>query len=328
MEYRQFGNTGVRVSEVGLGCWQLGGFCWGDVDEAGANAILQVSVDSGVNFFDTSDVYGNGRSESLIGAFLKTCPEEVFVATKVGRFPEPGWPDNFRGETIVKHTEASLNRLGVEALDLTQVHCIPAEAMREGEVFEALRALKTAGKIKQFGASVESMDEALMCLEQDGLASLQVIFNVYRQKPIEALFEKAMAKGIAVIARVPLASGLLTGKLTLDTVFPDNDHRKFNKDGECFNVGETFAGLPYMKGVELSEKMKTMMPDGVSMAQMALRWILDHDAVSVVIPGASSPAQAAGNAAVSGLAPLPEETHARLATFYAEEVKDHIRGPY
>ncbi len=328
MRYRQFGSTGVQVSEVGLGCWQLGGFCWGDVDEAKANAIMQVSVDDGVSFFDTSDVYGNGRSETLIGGFLKTCSDEVFVATKVGRFPEPGWPDNFQRAAMVAHTEASLRRLGVEALDLTQIHCIPTEVMRQGEVFETLRELKAAGKIKQFGASVESMDEALMCLEQDGLTSLQVIFNVFRQKPIEVLFEKAMAKGVAIIARVPLASGLLTGKLTRDTVFPDNDHRKFNKDGECFNVGETFAGLPYAKGVELSDKMKAMVPEGMSMVQMALRWILDHDAVSVVIPGASSAAQAGGNAAVSDLAPLSRETHARLAAFYEAEVREHIRGPY
>ncbi|MDP6524882.1 MAG: aldo/keto reductase [Kiritimatiellia bacterium] len=328
MKQRAFGATGTNVSEVGLGCWQLGGLCWGDVDDAKAFEIMQAAVDNGVNFLDTSDVYGSGRSETLIGKFLKDCSEDVFVATKIGRFPEPGWPDNFERAVMVAHTDGSLKRLGVDALDLTQIHCIPTEVMEQGDVFDTLRKLKTDGKIKQFGASVESMDEALLCLEQDELTVLQVIFNIFRQKPIDTLFEKAKEKGVAIIARVPLASGLLTGKLSLDTAFAENDHRSFNKDGECFNVGETFAGLPYEKGVELSDRLKTLVPEGMSMVQMALRWILDHDAVSVVIPGASRPGQALGNAAISDLPPLSSELHEQLAELYRTEIAQHIRGPY
>ena len=328
MNTREFGKTGIEVSEVGLGCWQLGGLCWGDVDEAGASQILQTSIDHGVTFFDTADVYGEGRSEMLLGKFLKGRTEKTFVATKLGRFSPPGWPDNFTEGAFREHTEGSLKRLGLEALDLTQIHCIPTDVMAQGDCFEWLRKLKQEGKIKHFGASVESMDEALMCLEQDGLASLQIIFNIFRQKPIDALFDAAAAKGVALIIRLPMASGLLTGKLAVDTQFPENDHRTFNRNGECFNVGETFAGLPYEKGVELADQLKPMVPEGMTMPQMALRWILDHDAVSVVIPGASRAEHASANAAASDLSSLSEELHVKLADWYRDEVAAHIRGPY
>lgn len=326
MKKREFSRN-VQISELGLGCWQLGGLCWGDLDEEQAFDIMQASVDQGVSFFDTADVYGEGRSETLIGRFLKKHSHDIFVATKLGRFAQPGWPYNFSKQTMTRHTEASLSRLGVEALDLTQLHCIPTRVMQRGEVFDILRGLKAAGKIKAFGASVESMEEALICLEQDGLASLQVIFNIFRQKPIHSLFAKAQAKGVAIIARVPLASGLLTGKLSVDSDFAENDHRRFNRDGECFSVGETFAGLPFAKGVALAEQVSALVPDGLSMAHMALRWILDHDAVSVVIPGASRAEQAMANAATSELTPLAPELHAQLANLYKNEVAAHIRGP-
>ncbi len=328
MKSREFGPSGVAVSEVGLGCWQIGGLCWGDVTEDAALAILNTSADHGVTFFDTADVYGTGRSETLIGRFLKQRSEDVFVATKIGRFPVAEGETNDSEEMFRKHTEASLDRLGVEALDLTQLHCIPTEQMRRGDVFEWLRGLREAGKIKRFGASVEAMDEALLCLEQDGLASLQIIFNIFRQKPIDVLFEKARAKGVALIVRLPLASGLLSGKMTKDTEFPKNDHRTFNRDGQLFNVGETFAGLPFEKGVELADALKPLVPEGMTMAQLALRWILDHDAVSAVIPGASRVEQAMGNAQVSDLPPLPGELHAALRRYYEDQVVDHIRGPY
>lgn len=328
MKNRMLGKSQVMVSEVGLGCWQLGGLCWGDVDEKKAFDIMSTAVDNGVTFFDTADVYGTGRSEMLIGGFLKQYSEDIFVATKLGRFPEPGWPDNFSAKSMNTHTEASLKRLGVEALDLTQLHCIPTDVIAEGEVFETLRDLHKQGKIKNFGASVESMDEALMCLEQEGLASLQIIFNIFRQKPADVLFDKAKQKGIAIIARLPLASGLLAGKLTTDTEFPENDHRSFNEDGQCFNVGETFAGLGLEKGVELADTIKPMVPEPMTMAQMAIRWILDYDAVSVVIPGASSPSQAESNARVSETVPLDELLHEKLADFYRDYVLQYIRGPY
>jgi aryl-alcohol dehydrogenase-like predicted oxidoreductase len=209
-----------------------------------------------------------------------------------------------------------------------QLHCIPTSVMAAGKVFDHLREFKQAGLIKDFGASVESMDEALLCMAQDDLASLQVIFNIFRQKPITALFDAAKAKNTAIIARVPLASGLLSGKLSLDTQFPDNDHRKFNKDGELFNVGETFAGLPFAKGIEAAESIGELVPEGMSMAQMSLRWILDHDAVSVVIPGASRSEQVLSNCAVSDLAPLGADLHEELGHLYDTEVHEHIRGPY
>jgi aryl-alcohol dehydrogenase-like predicted oxidoreductase len=328
MKHREFGKSGAAVSEIGLGCWQLDGICWGDISEDTALQILHTSLDHGVTFFDTADIYGNGRSERLIGKFLKQRMEPVFVATKLGRFPVAEGETNYSEPMFRKHTEASLERLGVDVLDLTQLHCIPTEQMRRGDVFDWLRALRDAGKIKRFGASVESMDEALLCLEQEGLASLQIIFNVFRQKPIDVLFDKAQAKGVALIVRLPLASGLLSGRMTKNTVFPENDHRTFNRDGQLFNVGETFAGLPFEQGVELADALKPHVPDGMTMAQMALRWILDHDAVSVVIPGASRVQQAIDNARASDLPPLSPELHAKLRQFYQDQVAHQIRGPY
>jgi aryl-alcohol dehydrogenase-like predicted oxidoreductase len=327
MERREFGRTGEQVSAIGLGTWQLGGAEWGDLDEGRALETLRAAREAGVNFFDTADVYGLGRSEELIGKFLKETSGRVFVATKLGRFPEPGWPDNFSLDALRRHTEASLRRLGVEALDLTQLHCIPTDVLRDGEVFEWLRALKREGKIKHYGVSVETNEEALICLRQEDLASLQVIFNIFRQKPLE-FFDEARAKGVAIIVRLPLASGLLSGKFKRETSFAPTDHRTFNRDGAAFNVGETFAGLPFERGVELADALKPLVPEGMTFAQMALRWILDFDAVSVVIPGASSPAQARANGEAARLPPLGGELHARLREFYRAEVAAHIRGPY
>lgn len=328
MNRRVFGPTGRAVGEVGLGCWQLGGADWGDVSDEQAMETLQAAVDRGVDFFDTADVYGLGRSEELIGKFLQRTSADIFVATKLGRFPKPGWPSNFTREAVRAHTEASLKRLGRETLDLTQFHCIPTDVMAQGDVFEWLRELRTEGKIRHFGASVESMDEALLCLKQDGLASLQIIFNIFRQKPIHTLFDAAKAQNVALIVRVPLASGLLSGKMRKDTPFASTDHRSYNRDGQAFNVGETFAGLPYELGVELADRLKEDVPDGMTMAQFSLRWILDYDAVSVVIPGAKDPAQVAANASVSALPPLAPELHRKLSEFYAASVAEHIRGPY
>jgi aryl-alcohol dehydrogenase-like predicted oxidoreductase len=327
MKRRRFGRTGAEVSEIGLGTWQLGGADWGDVEERQALDTLAAAVEGGVSFFDTADVYGLGRSEELIGKFLKETSAHVFVATKLGRFPEPGWPENFSLGGMRAHTEASLRRLGVEAIDLTQLHCIPTEVLREGEVFDHLRVLRREGKIKDFGASVESNEEALICLRQEGLASLQIIFNIFRQKPVE-FFDEAKSKGVALVVRLPLASGLLSGKYTKQTQFPESDHRSFNRDGQAFNVGETFAGLPFERGVELTDSLKAMLPDGRSLAETALRWVLDFDAVTVVIPGARNPRQARANAAASDLAPLGRDLHARLREFYETQVAADIRGAY
>lgn len=276
MKSRSFGQEGTPVSEIGLGTWQLGGDCWGQVSESAAIDTLASAIDHGVTFIDTADVYGVGRSESLIGRFLKQRGGDgLFVATKVGRFPDPGWPKNFSFDVFRQHTENSLRRLGIEALDLTQLHSIPTHYYRQGDVFDWLGRLQQQGKIRQFGASVESIEEAYICMEHGGIASLQVIFNMFRQKPATALFDQAKAKGVALIIRLPLASGLLAGQMTEDTVFPVDDHRHFNREGQRFNVGETFAGMPFDQGVGLVDQVRPLVPVGMTMAQMALRWILD-----------------------------------------------------
>lgn len=327
MHFRHFGSDTVKVSEIGLGTWQLGGN-WGPVDDRTAEATLAAAVDAGVTFLDTADVYGDGRSEERIARFLKKRTERIFVATKLGRRGDPGWPQNFTREAVRRHTEDSLRRLGVDMLDLTQLHCIPTEELRRGAVFEHLRELQAEGKIRRFGASVESMEEAHLCLDQPGLASLQIIFNVLRQKPIDTLLGAAKRKGVAIIVRLPLASGLLADKFSAKTTFGAGDHRQFNRDGQAFNVGETFSGLPFEKGLEIIAELRNFVPFGMPMADFALRWILDHEAVSVVIPGASSPQQARQNVVPSMLPQLGLDVHEKLAEFYRSEVHEHIRGPY
>jgi len=328
MKNRVFNGGDIEVSEVGLGCWQLGGGDWGDVSEDEAQAILRASAAQGVTFFDTADVYGGGRSESLIGKFLAQTSERFFVATKLGRAGDPGGTENFTRDAVRAHTEGSLRRLGVEALDLTQLHCLPPHVLEQGEIFEWLRELKQEGKIKRFGASVESMDEAQTCLRQEGLVSLQIIFNIFRQKPIDLLFDQARAARVALIVRLPLASGLLSGKYKQDTNFAPSDHRTYNRDGQAFNVGETFAGLPFDTGVDLADALKPLVPPGMTMAQMALRWCLDFPAVTAVIPGAKNPQMAEANAAASDLPPLPPALHQQLREFYGARVASAIRGPY
>lgn len=327
MQVRHFGKENTAVSEVGLGTWQLGGD-WGTVGDQEAERILRTAVENGVTFFDTADVYGMGRSEKRIAKFLKGYDGQVFVATKLGRRPDPGWPANFTYDVMRQHTEDSLRHLEVEALDLTQLHCISTEALRQGEVFDHLRRLRQEGLIKRFGASVESMEEAHICLEQEGLASLQIIFNIFRQKPIRSIFDKAKAKGVALIVRLPLASGLLAGKFSLDTTFPADDHRNYNRDGDAFNVGETFAGLPFATGVALADQLKPLVPAGMTMAQFAQRWVLDFDAVTTIITGATRPDQVLSNVSASDLPPLSADLHTKLREFYKTAVKDHIRGPY
>jgi aryl-alcohol dehydrogenase-like predicted oxidoreductase len=325
LKQRLFGKTGFAVAEVGLGAWQLGGD-WAPVSDDKAAAILTTAVDNGVNFIDTADVYGAGRSESLIGKVLKTRRERVWVATKLGRLH--GYPDGYSLPLFRKCTEDSLRRLGVSALDLTQLHCIPTALLQNGEVFDWLRVLRDEGKIRYFGASVESMQEALICLEQDDLASLQIIFNVFRQKPIEMLFDKAKARDVALIIRLPLASGLLAGKFSRKSTFVPEDHRNYNRDGQVFNVGETFAGLPFETGVASVEALRAYVPAQFNMVQFALRWILDYDAVSVIIPGARSPEQVKMNISASRMAPISKEIHDELTVLYNTAVKQHIRGPY
>ncbi|MBC8285806.1 MAG: aldo/keto reductase [Nitrospinae bacterium] len=327
MNYRKFGGTDWQVSEIGLGTWQLGAD-WGSVDDTTAENVLAAAIDSGVNFFDTADCYGEGLSETRLGKFLKNSSKKVYIATKLGRFPKPGGSENFSLSQFRQHTQESLKRLGGECLDLTQVHCPPTEIIKQGEVFDWLRTLKKEGKIKEFGLSVESMEEAELCLKQDGVASLQIIFNVLRQKPIETIFNLALKKKVALIVRLPLASGLLSGNFSKTTHFSANDHRNFNRDGEHFNVGETFSGLPYEKGLELVNQLEAMTPQDIPLALTALRWILDFESVSVVIPGSKNPEQVRRNCSASDLPVLTASLHETLKNFYKQDVESSIRGKY
>lgn len=327
MQLRPFGNDGLAVPEIGLGCWQLGGGWRDDWDNDIAQQTLATAWQAGVRFIDTADVYGDGASERSIGQFLATHRDPALVvATKLGRAGI--YPDGYTRAALREATLRSIDRLGVQALDLTQLHCVPTDVLRAGHVFDWLRELQQEGLIRRWGASVESVEEGLICLGQAGIASLQVIFNIFRQKPAAELLPRAAAQQVGVIVRLPLASGLLGGKITRATTFRPDDHRHFNRDGQAFNVGETFAGLELERGIAAAEQVAALVPPGLTMAQMALRWILDHEAVSVVIPGASSPAQVRANVAAADVAPLPASLHAALADVYRTHVRDFIRGPY
>lgn len=322
------GPPAQEVSDIGLGCWQLGGGDWGAVSDESALGILRTAVDRGITFLDTADVYGAGRSETLIGRFLRESGRrDLFVATKLGRSSEL-YPNHYTEAGVRKSVEASLQRLAVDTLDLVQLHCVPPAVLKQGEIFNWLRRLRAEGKIRRFGASVESVEEGFDCLAQDGLSSLQVIFNIFRQLPAESLLPAAHQKKVAIIVRLPLASGVLAGKFHRDTTFAPSDHRTYNRDGAAFNVGETFAGIPFEKAVDLADQLKRHVPAGWTMAQMAQRWILDHPAVTTVITGASRPDQVVANVSVSSLPPLSSELHQSLARFYRAEVRSHIRGPY
>jgi len=322
---RQLGATGFPVSEVGLGCWQFGGD-FGAMSDATAMSIMNAAVDAGVNFFDTANVYGAGKSESLIGEFLRECPQRICVATKYGRGPE-AYPDRYSLSGMRQAVVDSAQRLQVDQIDLLQLHCVPTAVLKAGEIFDWLRQLQSEGLINHFGASVESVEEGLICLEQPGLTSLQVIFNIFRQKLATQLLPQASQHGVGIIVRLPLASGLLSGRIDSHTHFAAEDHRNYNRDGQHFNVGETFAGLPLEVGIQLVGQLKQIAPQQ-SLTELALRWILDHPAISTIIPGASRPEQAKYNASISDLAPLSTSLHERLSTFYNREVEQHIRGPY
>jgi len=331
MKLRTAPRLGSPVSEIGIGCWQLGSAGWDAVSEDVAREILNISIHGGVNFIDTADVYGAGLSESRIGAFLKTLPKSVadslFIASKLGRLK--GFPDSYSYDLFRQCTLDSVARVG-RPLDLHQLHCVPHHVLQKGDVFDWLRKLKSEGLIKHFGASVESMDEAKTCLQHADCDSLQIIFNIFRQKPIDELFAEAQEKGVALIVRLPLASGVLAGKYTKDTKFSPADHRNFNANGEQFNVGETFAGIPFDKAVELTDAIKPLLniPPGATMADAAMRWILDHPAVTTVIPGASKPSQAQSNLRATDLPSLSPAVRQSLRDFYAKNIKSHIRGPY
>ena len=327
MQYRDF--RGTKIAEVGLGTWQLGSADWGNVNEDAAVAILQAYVDAGGNFIDTADVYGMGVSEQVIGKFLKTVTSPVYVATKLGRRGDGsnGWPQNFTYDAMKRQAEDSLKHLDTSQLFLEQLHCIPTEEMQSGKVFDNLRKLQQEGLIQHFGASVETSEEALICMEQEGLASLQIIFNLFRQHVADEVFAKAKEKNIALIVRVPLASGLLSGKFNKQTTFGENDHRNYNANGEKFNAGETFSGVDFKQGIEFAEKIKALLPDE-RMAQWAIRWILDHPEVTTVIPGATKISQVNSNVAASALPSLSIQVTKDLRALYDAEIYDKIRGHF
>ena len=328
MKYRSF--KGEEISEVGLGTWQLGSADWGTVNHEEAFAILKSFIDAGGNFIDTADVYGMGISEKLIGRFLKTITaDKVFVASKLGRRNDSGngWPQNFTYDNMRRHVEETLEHLQVSQLFLEQLHTIPPEYLFKAEVFDHLRRLQQDKLILHWGASVETTEEALFCLEQEGLASLQVIFNIFRQHIADEFFAKAKEKDVAIIVRVPLASGLLTGKFNENTKFAEKDHRNFNANGESFNAGETFSGIEFSQGVKLSREILKSLPDE-RMAQWAIRWILDHEEVTTVIPGASKVSQVESNVAASDLPSLQPKAHEDLRTLYDNNIKPIIRGRY
>lgn len=325
MQIRKLTPDGLTIPEIGLGCWQLGGGWGARWDNDIARQTLAQAHATGVRFIDTADVYGDGASERSIGQFLKS-HRDLIVATKLGRGDI--YPDGYSREAVRTATQRSLERLGVDRLDLTQLHCVPPAVLKNGNIFDWMRELREDGLISRFGASVETVEEGLLCLEQEGLASLQVIFNIFRQKPLQTLLPRAKEKGVGIIVRLPLASGLLSGKMTHATTFRPDDHRHFNRDGQQFNVGETFAGLEFATGIDLAQDIASRVPQGMTMAQMALRWILDHDAVSVVIPGASSPMQVLSNVAAADLPRLPQALHDQLATLYRDKIHAAIRGPY
>ena len=324
MKIRLLGKTGYHVSEIGLGTWQLGGD-FGPVSQESANEILSAARSLGVNFWDTADVYGAGLSESRIGSFADK--KNVFVATKLGRGPQFEGMTKFNKARVKESLQGSMQKLGVETLDLAQLHCIPTQVLRDGEIFSIMDEMQTAGLVRHWGTSVENVEEALLCLKAPGLSTIQIIFNLLRQDCAWEVLPKAKAANVGVIVRLPLASGLLSGKWTKDTTFPAQDHRNYNRDGKAFNVGETFAGLPFEKGVALVDSgLKPRLPEGMTLSNFALRWILDHDAVSTVIAGVTKPAQLRGNVEASGLAPLSPALHTELRSWYQQEVRANIRG--
>ncbi len=320
MNYRELGRTGWRVSEVSFGAWAIGG-SWGAVDDRESIAALHRALDLGVNFIDTADVYGDGHSERLIAGVLKERGEKVIVATKAGRRLEPHTADGYTAANLTRFVERSLRNLDTDCLDLVQLHCPPTEVYYRPEVFDAMDDLVRAGKVRYYGVSVEKVEEALKAIEYPNVQTVQIIFNMFRHRPAELFFAQAQQRKVGVLARVPLASGLLTGKMTPQSAFAPDDHRTFNRYGESFDMGETFSGVDFSTGLEAVEELRPLVPPGATMAQFALRWILMFDAVSCVIPGARRPAQAEDNIRASELPPLSEETMARVRAIYDTHIR-------
>jgi aryl-alcohol dehydrogenase-like predicted oxidoreductase len=318
MRYRRLGKTGYKVSEIGFGSWAIGGD-WGPTDDEQAMATLHAAVDAGVTFFDTADVYGDGHSERLLAQLRRERDEELVVATKVGRRGALD-PDAYTAEALSEWMERCRENLEVERLDLVQLHCPPTDTYYRPEVFDRLQEFVDRGVTAAVGVSVERVEEGLKAIEYPVVSSVQIIFNVFRQRPKELFLQLAHERDVGVIARVPLASGLLTGKYGVDATFPEDDHRNFNAQGESFDVGETFAGVDLERGVMAAKQLRSRVPEGSTLAQFALRWILMHPEVSTVIPGARTPKQVAENAGASSLPPLTDEDMTACAWLYEERI--------
>jgi len=325
MRTRTIPRAQLEVSEVGLGTWQYGGD-WGQVTDEQARSVLHTALDAGVTFLDTADVYGDGRSERLVGAVVaeRGDTDRVTIATKVGRRADPHVASAYTPDALRGWVTRSLENLAVERIDLLQLHAPPSGVYTDDELFAALDGLVDEGLVAAYGTSVETCEEALSAIPRPGIASIQIILNAFRRKPLEEVLPAAQEAGVGVIARVPLASGLLTGRYDLDTSFPADDHRNFNRQGDAFDVGETFAGVPFEVGVRAAQEISELAGSDLTPAQLALRWILDHDAVSTVIPGARSVEQVEGNVAASELPPLDTDTHEQLRQIYDRHVREHV----
>jgi aryl-alcohol dehydrogenase-like predicted oxidoreductase len=323
MEYRTLGRTGWKVSDIGLGAWAIGS-AWGAVDDRESLAALHQAVDSGVNFIDTADVYGMGLSERLVGQLRRERKEEIVVATKAGRRLNPHTADGYNEKNITRFVEDSLCNLSTDSLDLLQLHCPPTDCYYQPELFDALDRIAQSGKIRYYGVSVERVEEALKAIEFPNVQSVQIIFNCFRHRPAELFFERAKRKRVGILTRVPLASGMLTGKLTAQSEFAADDHRNFNRHGEAFDVGETFSGVDYATGLEVVDGLRKLLPPGVTMTQFALRWILMFDAVTCAIPGGKRPAQVAENCAASDLPPLSDTAMAAVRELYDLRIRGAV----
>ena len=325
MEYRTLGRTGWKISTIGFGAWGIGGSDWGSTDDKTSLKALNKAIDLGINFIDTADVYGDGHSEQLIAQVRKSRSEQLIIATKAGRRLNPHVAAGYNRENLTSFVERSLRNLEVEALDLLQLHSPPSEVYDMPEVFGVLDDLVRQGKIRFYGVSVERVDEALKAITYPNLQSVQIIFNMFRQKPAEQFFPAARERQVGILARVPLASGLLTGKFRPDTQFAANDHRNFNRHGEAFDQGETFSGVDYETGLRAVEELRKLVPQGATMAQFALRWILMFPDVTTAIPGAKNPQQAADNVEAASLPPLSEETMQKVREVYDTYIRPQVQ---
>ena len=323
MQYRELGRTGWKISTVSFGAWAIGG-AWGKVKDSESIAALRRAVELGVNFFDTADVYGDGRSERLLAQLRHLCSETIYIATKAGRRLNPNNAEGYNRKNLTGFIEQSLKNLDTEALDLLQLHCPPTQVYYMPEVFGVLDDLVKAGKLRYYGVSVEKVEEALKAIEYPNVQSVQIIFNMFRHRPSELFFEQAQKRKVGILARVPLASGMLTGKLKLDTQFEKDDHRLFNRHGEAFDQGETFSGIDYDIGLQVVEELKALCPTGMTMVQFALRWILMYDAVTCTIPGVKRPAQADENFAASDLPEIPELVMAQVRALYDQYIREQV----